>query len=97
MLINIVFASTPLGGIGFIAGTTPDGLVTLGGSPGRAEIMVLVRSTMTLSRATFSHPTTGEWMVHGLTSGVEYTVVARDPSRTYKDMIEGAVTPVAYT
>jgi hypothetical protein len=96
MLIELKFSTLP-STLGYLGGTSPDGLVTLGGSPGQAEIYVLLRSDMTVVRRTYSAPGSGQWRAHGLTMATEYTVVARDPSRTYKDMIEGAVTPIAYT
>lgn len=95
MLIPIAFALSANSG-GYIGGTSPDGLVTVAGTPGRAELVLLNRTTLALLATTLSQHVSGEYRFHGLTLGTEYTVIARDPTRTYKDMIEGAVTPIAY-
>jgi hypothetical protein len=97
MLIDLLFSTVRVAGVGYLAGSSPDGLVTLGGSPGTAEILVLTRPTLSLVRATLSNEVTGEWAVHGVDVSVPHMVVARDPTETYKDMIEGYVMPVAYT
>lgn len=97
MFIDLLFSTVRVAGLGYLSGSTPDGLVTLGGTPGQADIYVLVRSTLVLVRATVSNEVTGEWTIHGVDSTVAHTVIARDPTQTYKDMIEGYVMPVAYT
>lgn len=97
MFIDLLFSTVRVAGLGYLSGSTPDGLVTLGGTPGQADIFALVRSTLVLVRATKSSALTGEWAIHGVDSAVVHTVIATDPSQTYKDVIEGYVMPVAYT
>lgn len=96
MLIPILFSTDP-SSLGWIGGTAPNGLVTLNGTPGRAELIVMPRSSLAVFATTRSNELDGTYQLDGLTMGVEYTVVARDPTRTWKDMIEGAVLPTAYT
>lgn len=80
---------------GFIAGRPPAGLVTLNDAPGRAEVDLFVRETRQWIRSTRSE-FDGRYEFEGLTLGVEYDVIGRDYTRTWQDVIVGAVQPWPY-
>lgn len=53
------------------------------------------RTTREWLRSTWSTPS-GRYHFAALRTGVEYDVISRDPTRTWQDVIVGAVKPQPY-
>lgn len=89
------------GGAGYLAGELsddpeiPHGIVTVNDVPGAREIRVSDRLTGRLVAVTWSN-TDGTYRIDGLNPTLEFDVVARDWSRTWQDVIVGAVKPQPY-
>ncbi|MGN6518774.1 MAG: hypothetical protein ACTHK2_05035 [Dokdonella sp.] len=82
-------------GLGFIAGTSPLGLVTVNGSPGAREVEVRHRKTRMPIATTFS-AADGTYRFDGLNPDEEFDVIARDWAGTYNDAILARVKPYPY-
>ena len=79
---------------GYIAGESPGGIVTFDDVPGRAEVMLIRRSTAELERRTISAGD-GTYRFSTLPLGVEFDVIGRDPTDSWGDVIVGRVMPYA--
>ena len=88
----------PKRGLGYLGGEFPDGITSVEGTPGQAEIRVLYRPEAgepgdgVLVATTMSAPD-GTWRIDGLNPDLKYDVVCRH--RGYNDMILSNVSPVA--
>lgn len=82
--------------LGYIAGESPDGLVTLNSVPGRAEVNLFDEATDTRMRSTLSAPN-GRYQFDALDPGVTYYVLGKDLTGTYNHVVMGRIAPVAYT
>lgn len=78
-------------GDGYIAGESP-GLVTIDGSPASVELELRDRETRELVKVTQSE-LDGTYRFDNLNIYREYDIIARDPSRTYKDIVAPAIRP----
>lgn len=89
----------PPTGRGYLAGESPDGLVTLEGTPTAAEIRVLYRpgggelGDGVVVQTIGSAPD-GTWVAWGLNPALRYDVVARKAGRN--DVIVSNVAPIPY-
>lgn len=88
--------STPARGLGYLAGTHPNGLTKLEGEPVSAEVRALWRDDNgeTLLVASTTSEDDGTWMLHGLNPDLKYDVVMRHAG--YNDGIVSGVTPKPY-
>mgnify|MGYP003597749763 CR=1 FL=1 len=86
----------PRNGLGYFAGSFPDGLTTIKGVPVSAEVRVLLRTPIqgygdgVVVASTQSAPD-GTWRVEGLHTHLKYDVVARYFGE--RDTIASDVTP----
>lgn len=76
--------------LGYIAGESPDGIVTLDSVPGRAVLDLFVRSTNLWIRREVSR-LDGTYRFDALTLGVQYDIIGRDITDTWGDVIVGRV------
>lgn len=81
-------------GQGYIAGETP-GLLTVNGVAASREIEVRHRLTRIVVAVGWS-AADGTYRFDGLDPNEEFDVIARDYTRTYKDVVEPAVKPEPY-
>ena len=84
----------PWRGSGYIAGTSPDGLVTFNGSPAVRDLALFDRDTGYLCAVTTSAPD-GTYLFPGLNENRLFDVVARGEDASENDMIAARVTPHA--
>lgn len=100
-LFSVTMTSSHLGGLGYIAGEPNpdpdgiDGIVTINDVPGAREIEIRERATRRVVAVGFSNAD-GTYRFDGLNLDIEFDVIARDWSRTYEDVIVGAVKPKPY-
>jgi hypothetical protein len=95
-VFRVLATDTLHGGRGLIAGTLPDGIVTVGSVPtGGCEIEVRERLSRHLVATRRSLPD-GSYEFRGLNPAERFDVIARDWSGTYEDVIVGGVTPIPY-
>lgn len=80
--------------LGYIAGESPDGIVTLDSVPGVAVVDLLVRATNLWIRREVSR-LDGTYRFDALPLGVQYDVIGRDITDTWGDVIVSRVQPYA--
>lgn len=80
----------PRSGPGFLAGT-----VDVNDAPARRRVAILTRADRLVVADVFSAPD-GTWVVHGLNPDIEFDIIGRDYTRTWQDVIVGAVKPKPY-
>lgn len=84
-------------GLGYFAGSFPDGLTTIKGVPVSASVRVLLRTPIQgygdgVVVATTQSAPDGTWLIEGLHTHLKYDVVARYNGE--KDVIMSNVSPV---
>jgi hypothetical protein len=89
---KIARANVVCGGRGYIAGTSPDGLVTSNGAPAAREVEVRHRRSRRVVATTVS-ATDGTYRIDGLSPAHEFDVVGRDHTGVYNDVIVSRVLP----
>lgn len=82
-------------GAGYIAGESPDGLVTVNSAPGARRVEVRHRATLSVVEITFSNAD-GTYRVNGLDPAQLFDVIATDWTGTYNDVIVSRVLPEPY-
>lgn len=80
---------------GYIAGESPDGLVTLNSAPGRAEVDLFAEVTNVWLRSTLS-TAAGIYQFDGLDRSLSYYVLGKDLTGTYNHVVMGRITPAEY-
>ena len=83
------------GGASYIAGESPDGLLTVGGAPAARRIDLFVRAGCRCIGSTRS-AADGTYAFHGLDPAIEYDLIGRDWARVYGDVIAYAIEPEPY-
>lgn len=86
------FSRARYGGLGYIAGEAPDGLVTVNTAPSRREVEVRHRMTRAVVATTFSNAD-GTYRINDLDPNEEFDVMGRDYAGTYNDVIVSRVKP----
>lgn len=84
----------PWRGSGYIAGTSPDGLVTFNGAPAVRDLVLFDRDTGHLCAVTTSG-IDGTYLFPGLNENRLFDVVARGGDSSENDLIAARVTPHA--
>lgn len=84
----------PWRGDGYIAGTSPDGLVTFNGDPAVRDLALFDRDTGYLCAVTTSGPD-GTYLFPGLNENRLFDVVARGENSSENDLIVARVAPHA--
>jgi hypothetical protein len=93
MLINLLM-SPPETGYGYIAGTAPNGLVTVNDAPAVRVVDLFVRETRQWIQSTLS-AVDGRYQFDALLLSTKYDVIGRD-GVVYNDVISANITPAAY-
>lgn len=83
------------GGLGYIAGTAPNGLVTVNGVPSGREIELRHRISRQVVAVSLSHPD-GTYRFDRVSINETFDVIGRDWSGTYNDVIVSRVKPEPY-
>lgn len=84
----------PYGGTGFIAGTSPDGLVTFNGAGAVRTLDLFDRATNIYLVSTVS-ASDGTYLFNHLNTAMVFDVRARGSSSTENDVIAARITPHA--
>jgi hypothetical protein len=93
MLIPLVIAPKEAG-YGYIAGTAPNGLVTVDDAPSVRVVDLFERETRLWIRSTVS-TVQGRYQFDALPVATKYDVIGRD-AVVYNDVISANITPAAY-
>lgn len=94
-IIGVVVQAPRGASIGYIAGTSPDGLLTVNSAPASRTIDLFERLTRLWVRQTRSRAN-GVYQFDGLPIATVYDVIGRDDAEVYNDAIVSRVTPHAY-
>ena len=81
-----------IGGPGYIAGTLPNGIVTVNTAPASRELEVRHRQSRWTIDVKLSNAD-GTYRFNGLDPNQEFDVIGRDYSRVYNDVIVSRVKP----